>query len=368
LLALAEGIRAAHVARAAVLAAPDPSSGLLELAEAVGVEQQSPQPPAPVEQSETVPQLLEPAAPIAKTHSAEVAVAPAEAATAVALLAPPDPEPAPLMASEAVSFRELRPAALAPEPERVALAEPQVAPGPQPEPEGPALPLAPMQNYTPATRRSILPAPPPPQILAADPGPRITLPGPTLPPELTRLQDANVLTVIGEATAQRTKEAIPSKSADGPNRLVSLLVMLVLLAAGLSIVFYLLPHTAADAKPAPVPVPEPAVAATAPAPTGGSSPLAKFIEVTGFRIDANRKSEVQYLVVNHSDADISSANIFVTLRSAKPGQPPLCRFSFKVPSLGPFESKEMSSPIGNAARGIFLPDWQEIRAEVQINK
>ena len=113
-------------------------------------------------------------------------------------------------------------------------------------------------------------------------------------------------------------------------------------------------------------------------PTGGNSPLAKFVEVTGFRIvtsspeagkkDAVKKSEVQYLVVNHSDADISDANVFVTLRGVKPGLPPLCRFSFKVPSLGPFESKEMSSPIGNVTHAVALPDWQDIRAEVQISQ
>jgi hypothetical protein len=224
-----------------------------------------------------------------------------------------------------------------------------------------------MQDYTPATSRSIQPVPPRVQILSADTGPRITLPGPTLPPELTRLQDANVVTVIGENTAQRTKEAIPPASSGGaPGWLVSVLVMLLLLGAGLGIVFYLLPHTVADAKPAPTP----AVAASTPAPTGGTSPLAKFVEVTGYRIvtSPDKKSEVQYLIVNHSDADISDANVFVTLRSVKPGQAPLCRFSFKVPSLGPFESKEMSSPIGNAPRSVSLPDWQEIRAEVQISQ
>jgi hypothetical protein len=240
----------------------------------------------------------------------------------------------------------------------------------QPEPEGPTLPFAPMQNYTAATSRSIKPVPPKQKILAADSGPRITLPGPTLPPELTRLADANIVTLIGEQTAQRKKEALPPpKSGGTPGWLVSGMVMLVLLAAGLSAVFYLLPHTVADAKPSPTP----AVAATTPNPTGGSSPVAKFIEVTGFRIvtssaDANKKSEVQYLIVNHSDADISNANAFITLHSAKPGQAPLLRFSFKIPSLGPFESKEMSSPIEKSPRFLTLPDWQDLRADVQISQ
>jgi len=385
LLALAEEIRAAQTARAAALAAPPSSAGLLELAEAVGVEEKSPEAPAPA-QVQPVAAPVEPASVTQRFSVAEITTTTlAEATTAVALLAPPEPTPV----QEPVAFHELRPTAPAPEPQPFAppeaAAEPDppapptaLAPEPTPPSEGPTLPFAPMQDYKAATSLSIKPVPPPQQILAADSGPRITLPGPTLPPELARLQDANVLTVMGENTAQRTKEAIPPpKKESAPGWMVSVLVMLLLLAAGLGIVFYLLPHTVADAKPAPTP----AVAATAPAPTGGTSPLAKYVEVTGFRIvtssaeankkddkkDAPKKSEVQYLVVNHSDADISDANVFVTLRSAKPGQPPICRFSFKVPSLGPFESKEMSSPI-EKSRALSLPDWQDLRAEVQISQ
>jgi hypothetical protein len=364
LFALAVEIRAVQAARAAALGAPQESLGLLELAEAVAE-------PAPVAQAPSVGQT----APVAhsvptstpkETPAVEQPAAAAETLTAVALLTAP-------VAEETLIEEPVAPApepVVAPEP----LAQPQhaaLAPEPQTEPEGPTLPFAPMQNYTPATSRSILPVPPPPQILAADSGPRITLPGPTLPPALTRLQDANVLTVIGEQTAQRTKEALPpAKSGGVPGWLVSALVMIVLLSAGLAVVYFLLlPRTVADAKPAPIA----AAAASTPAPTGGSSPLAKFVEVTGFRIvtssaDVNKKAEVQYLVVNHSDADISDANVFITLRSAKPGQAPLCRFSFKIPSLGPFEAKEMSSPIEKSPRALSLPDWQDVRAEVQISQ
>ena len=346
LFALAVEIRAVQAARAAALAAPQEpeqpdSSGLLELAGVVGTQ------PAPIHHGEPVEHSspVEPVAPAApaSAHATEAAVVALEASGAVALLARPEPEKTLVM-------------------EPVALAHT--------EPDGPTLPFAPMQDYTPATSRSILPVPPRQQILAADSGPRITLPGPTLPPELTRLQDANVVTMIGEQTAQRTKEAIPpAKTSGAPGWLVSALVMIVLLGAGLAVVYFLLlPRTVADAKPAPTP----AVAATGPVPTGGNSPLAKFVEVTGFRIitsaDATKKAEVQYLVVNHSDADISDANVFITLRSAKPGQAPLCRFSFKIPSLGPFEAKEMSSPIEKTARGISLPDWQDVRADVQISQ
>jgi hypothetical protein len=366
LFALAVEIRAVQAARAAALAAPQESSGLLELSEAVGTQSAALEEAKPAEHAAPVASPAAPSAP-QPNHVTETAVAAVEASTAVALLVPPEPEKTLL----------LEPVALAP------VAQPVVEPEPAPqshpealaaqpllEPDGPTLPYAPMQDYRPATSRSIMPVPPRQQILSADSGPRITLPGPTLPPELTRLQDANVVTVIGEQTAQRTKEAIPPKGGSAPGWLVSALVMIVLLAAGLAVVYFLLlPRTVADAKPAPTVAP----AATGPAPTGGNSPLAKFVEVTGFRIvtnsgDAAKKSEVQYLVVNHSDADISDANVFITLRSAKPGQAPLCRFSFKIPSLGPFEAKEMSSPIEKSARGVSLPDWQDVRADVQISQ
>jgi hypothetical protein len=413
LLALAVEIRAVQAARAAALSAPPESTGLLGLAEAIGVSEQ-PVLPAPRVDTEPLtpplsaalpekpavePSVAAPAAPVNAEEpvhpvaAIQYEVAEAEVPQALALAEPSAPEPvsvqlAPLPATDPLETTqrfeipiaaaapalpspviEARPEPFVPAPEPEVHAEPQ---GPA-EPEGPALPFAPMQQYTPATSKSIRPVPPRVQILAADSGPRITLPGPTLPPELTRLQDANVVTVLGEKTETRVKEVLPpaaKKNGSTPGWLVSLGVMLVLLAAGLTIVSYLLPHTVADAKPAPTR----AEAATTAAPTvAQTSPLSKFIEVTGFRIvnasaDSTKKSEVQYLVVNHSGADISDANIFITLRSAKPGQPPVCRFSFKVPSLAPFESKEMSSPIEKATRGVTLPDWQDLRADVQISQ
>jgi hypothetical protein len=141
-------------------------------------------------------------------------------------------------------------------------------------------------------------------------------------------------------------------------------VMLGLLIVGVGVVFYLLPlpRSSAESK---TPPPE-----TTSVSAAGSHPLSTFIEVTGFRIlvDFNKKSEIHYLVVNHSSAELADMTVFVTLRSgtAKPGQPPLCRFSFRAPNLAPFESKEMTSNIEKLSRSITLPEWQDLRSEVQI--
>ena len=60
--------------------------------------------------------------------------------------------------------------------------------------------------------------------------------------------------------------------------------------------------------------------------------------------------------------------VYVTLHAsgAKPGQPPLFRFSFRAPSLKAFEVKEMTASIEKFTRSVTVPDWQDLRAEVQV--
>jgi hypothetical protein len=293
-------------------------------------------------------------------------------ASPLALLAPPEAAPVPLepevlqappepVAATAETVTQLAP----PQLPIAGPASPDDSSSGKP-PSGSWLQLAPLQDYSAATAHSMQPVPLATKILTADSGPRMTLPGPTLPPDLARLQNANVVTVIGDA-ARTGKFRMPGWA-------VSFLVMLTLLVIGVGVVFYFLPvaHSSAEtqvpaveghgntSQPAPPPVePQPA-----------AHPLAQFVEVTGFRIvvDFNKKSEIHYLVVNHSGSDLSDVTVYVTLRTAnaKPGQPPLCRFSFRAPNLGPFESKEMTSSIEKLSRSITLPEWQDLRPEVQI--
>jgi hypothetical protein len=222
-----------------------------------------------------------------------------------------------------------------------------------------------MQKYTPATKKSIQPVRPPNQILGANSGPRITLPGPTLPPELTRLQDASLSTMLGEKSEIRVKEAVaPAAPGDAPSLMRSLFVAFLLLAAALGAFYYLvLPRAVADAKPGPT-----AAETTPVAPSNLTGALASSVEVTGFRFvaDPSKKSEVQYVVVNHSDGDLTDVTASITLRSAKAGQT-VARFSFKIPTLKSFESKEMANPI-EKSRSLVLPDWQDLRADIQIGQ
>jgi hypothetical protein len=301
-----------------------------------------------------------------------------EAPAAVALLAapvapPPVPEPVAAASVPSAEFTALPPAALA-TPAPIPLPVP--IPGVSGKPEAgkafarpaPVLPLAALQDYTPAALRKIRPVPPRAAVKIVDGLPRNTVPSPALPPQLLSLRNAGIATV----TSKRPK---PPKRPT-PGWLVTAMVTIVLLGIGVTAVFTLMPRvTASDPAPsAPAPTTatakpvalKPVEAAAAP------YPLAKAVEVTGIRFstDASKKPEVHYIVVNHSSTGLEDATVYVTLRAsgAKPGQPPLSKFSFHAPNLGPLEAKEMTSPIDKLPRPGSVPEWQELRADVELGQ
>jgi hypothetical protein len=212
-----------------------------------------------------------------------------------------------------------------------------------------------LRPYSPDAFRSMQPAQSHRRPMQPDTAPRITLPGPTLPSELLSLSQAGLSAIPG---FPRRKPP-----AGFPSWVISGTVMAVLLLGGIAAASYVLPGNP----------PNPAANSEPPSGTMPSNyPLAKYVEVTGFRfvMDLNRRSEIHYLVVNHSAAPLTGVTVVVTLRAArsKPGAPPLARFSFQAPELQPFESREMTSAIEKLTRPVELPEWQDLRAEVDIGQ
>jgi hypothetical protein len=347
---------------APVITSPPELPGLGELAAALDSagEAEAPTPPLP---------SLEP-----KWQAKQL-----EAPAAVALLAAasepaPAPEPVAAASVPAAEFAPLAPVALAtPTPIPLPIPVPGVSGKPEAESAfarpAPALALAALQDYTPAALRRIRPANPPVKVAQIDPGPRTTTPGPSLPPQLLSLRNAGIATVANQ------RQRAPKKPT--PGWLVTTVVTVVLLGIGVTGVFTLMPHVASgDATPA---APTAPIKAAAPKEGGASTippaapfSLAKAVEVTGFRFstDPSKKPEVHYVVVNHSNSGLEDVMVYVTLRAsgAKPGQPPLSKFSFHTPNLGPFESKEMTSPIEKLPRPGSVPEWQDLRADVSLGQ
>jgi hypothetical protein len=98
--------------------------------------------------------------------------------------------------------------------------------------------------------------------------------------------------------------------------------------------------------------------------------LQKYVEVVGMRLteDAKKKPAIRFVVVNHSGAEIAdlAANVNLWARTAKSEEEAVGTFSFKLPSLGAYESKELSGPLNTKLRVYELPDWQNLGADIQI--
>jgi hypothetical protein len=114
-----------------------------------------------------------------------------------------------------------------------------------------------------------------------------------------------------------------------------------------------------------------ATAAGTPAPvhTGGAAkkahPLAKYLEIAGVRWteDAKQKGKVQFVVVNHSAADLPELKMQI---SVKAGDKSLAEFPFTVTAIGPYESKDFSAAVNTALKEYELPDWQYLKADFDI--
>lgn len=101
-----------------------------------------------------------------------------------------------------------------------------------------------------------------------------------------------------------------------------------------------------------------------------ASALQKYVEVVGLRLteEPNKKPQVRFVVVNHSGAEIAdlAGNVNLWARTAKSDEEAVGTFSFKIASLGPYETKEMSGLLSTKLRVYELPDWQNLVPEVQI--
>lgn len=107
-----------------------------------------------------------------------------------------------------------------------------------------------------------------------------------------------------------------------------------------------------------------------PATTTSKHPLAKYIELAGFRLTESKSGEldVKFVAINHSEADLGDLGLTIRLQTtaAKPGDPPLAEFMAKVPSLGPLDIKDVSAKLSTKLRVYELPDWQFMRVDFDI--
>ena len=107
-----------------------------------------------------------------------------------------------------------------------------------------------------------------------------------------------------------------------------------------------------------------------PAGTTSKHPLAKYIEMAGFRLTqpAAGKLSIKFAAINHSEADLGELTVKVQIitTASKPTDPPVTEFEAKIPSLGPHEIKDVTASAATKLRIYELPDWQFLRAGFDI--
>ncbi len=100
-----------------------------------------------------------------------------------------------------------------------------------------------------------------------------------------------------------------------------------------------------------------------------TSPVQKYIEISGVRFttDAKKKTMVQFMLINHSTAEISglAGNVTVWGSTKKSEEDAQGSFSFST-ELGPMASREMIVPFTTKLKIYELADWQNITTDVQI--
>jgi len=193
---------------------------------------------------------------------------------------------------------------------------------------------------------------------AAAPQP-LLLPGPSLPADLRNLRPNSAHGALSGTRALRFPPWVISLVAA---MLLVLLVGSVMQNMGSS----------RDAKAASVPVEAGTQSPSTPeAVPSDAHPFGRYVEVTGVRVvaDPQRRSQLQYLVVNHSNIQITGILLHINVRSADPSsKAPLIQSSAVIPSLGAYESKEIRTDLDTQFRSSEIPDWDHLKVDVQVSR
>ena len=122
--------------------------------------------------------------------------------------------------------------------------------------------------------------------------------------------------------------------------------------------------------PAPKTADKALIEITGPATTVSKNPVAKYIELAGFRLAESKPGQLQvkFVAVNHSEAELGDLDVNVRIRTtaAKPDDPPVAQFQAKIPALSPLEIHDVTAQVPTKLRIYELPDWQFLHAEFDI--
>jgi hypothetical protein len=200
------------------------------------------------------------------------------------------------------------------------------------------------------------PPPPPPQYAPPPPPPAAYASTPPAHPQFHQPQYAP------QPSQQYPPQYAPAPRGGLPTWAMAILFSFAIFGVVAGV--YWLVGSRSGAKPAPT-VESPA------AKSGGKThPYQKYIEVSGVRFfdDAKKKTQVRFVLTNHSNADIGglAGNVTIWGRTRTSEEDAAGTFAFSA-DLKPYESKELTVPFTTKLKIYELPDaWQNISTDIQI--
>lgn len=153
----------------------------------------------------------------------------------------------------------------------------------------------------------------------------------------------------------------PVRSGPSPT-MVAIGSALGLLAVLAVLYLYVLPKTTGKSEAVTLESPATAGDTASAVPT---HPLAKYIEIAGLRIIEEGRGQVKiaYVVVNHSPADLPALQAQLAVGA---GGKPIFEFQANIPSIGPYETKDLSTSVRTKLQPYELPDWQKVTPSLKI--
>ena len=79
--------------------------------------------------------------------------------------------------------------------------------------------------------------------------------------------------------------------------------------------------------------------------------------------DRDGQAKIGYIVVNHSPADLPDLKAQITLSA---GGKTIFELPASIPSIGPYESKDLTITIKTHLKPYELPDWQALKPSLKI--
>jgi hypothetical protein len=108
----------------------------------------------------------------------------------------------------------------------------------------------------------------------------------------------------------------------------------------------------------------------APKPQASTHPFAKYMEVTGVRLleGQDKKLKTRFVVVNHAPVEVRGFRLRITLEAANaaPGDAVIAVVEAAPGAIPAYGVKDMEAPLVTPLKVYELPDWQFVRARVEI--